>query len=344
MASPEVKFALRLASDAGRGVAALLAGIGDRLGLFSALAKGPASPEDLAQRTSIHPRYAREWLHAMAAAGYVDHRDGKYELPPPQAEVLAHEGGGVFMGGTLQMLLGMIATMPWLREAFVTGKGIPADAYPPDAWEGMERDMAGLYETQLVSEWLPRVPAVRGLLQGGGLVADIGCGRGRAIFTLAKAFPNARFVGYDVHPPNVEAAQRKAAEAGLSDRVHFEARDASAGLPRMDLALTFDVVHDAARPLELASAIHEALSPHGRWLAFEVRSEEDPDANSGPLTLVRWGFSLLYCMSVSLAQGGEGLGTFGLTESRMRHLCTAAGFSDVHMELLSFHVLYEVRP
>ena len=258
MPSPEVKFALKLASDAGRGVAALLAGIGDRLGLFSALAKGPASPDELAARASIDPRYAREWLHAMASAGYVERREGRYELPPAQAEVLAHEGGGVFMGGTLQMLLGMVPILPRLREAFVSGKGVPPEAYPPDAWEGMERDMAGLYETQLVSEWLPRVPAVRGLLEGGCLAADIGCGRGRGILTLAKAFPKARFVGYDVYPPNVESASRKARESSLSDRVRFEVRDASDGLPPADLAFTFDVVHDAAQPAKLASSIREA--------------------------------------------------------------------------------------
>jgi len=195
MASPEVKFALKLASDAGRGVAVLLAGVGDRLGLFSALNTGPATPEELAERAAIDPRYAREWLHAMAAAGYVEREGDRYALPPPQAEVLAREGSVVFMGGTLQMLLGMIAPFDRLRDAFRTGKGIPFEAYPPDAWEGMERDMAGLYETQLVSEWLPRVPAVKGLLEGGALAADIGCGRGRAIFALARAFPKARLPG-----------------------------------------------------------------------------------------------------------------------------------------------------
>src|SRR5207237_9185666 len=118
-------------------------------------------------------------------------------------------------------------------------------------------------ETQLVSEWLPRVPAVKGLLEGGALAADIGCGRGRAIFALAGAFPKARFVGYDVHTPNVEFAQRKAAEAGLADRVRVQARDASAGLPAVDLAMPFDVVHDAAQPLALASGSRPALPPAG---------------------------------------------------------------------------------
>src|SRR5437868_5993062 len=132
MASPEVKFALKLASDAGRGIAALLAGIGDRLGLFRALATRPANADELAARASIHPRYAQEWLHAMTAAGYVEQHEGKYELPAAQAEVLAREGGGVFMGGTLQMLLGMVPVLPRLRDAFVSGMGIPADAYPPD--------------------------------------------------------------------------------------------------------------------------------------------------------------------------------------------------------------------
>jgi SAM-dependent methyltransferase len=344
VATAAEKFALKLASDAGRGVAVLLAGIGDRLGLFAALAQSPADGVELAARTGVHPRYAREWLHAMTSAGYVVLENGRYVLPAAQAEVLAAEGGPVFMGGSLQMLLGMVPALGPLREAFRTGRGIAPAIYPDDAWEGMERDMAGMYEHKLVAEWLPRVPAVRTLLERGVEVADIGCGRGRALFALAKTFPRSRFVGYDAHAPNVANGSERAAKAGLGDCVRFEVRDASEGLPPMDLALTFDVVHDAARPLALASAIRRALRSGGRWLAFDIRAEEDPDANQGPLTLLRWGFSLLYCMSVSLAEGGEGLGTFGLPESRMRELCAGAGFSAVRTEKLSFHVLYEAEP
>ncbi len=293
MATAGEKFALKLASDAGRGVAVLLAGIGDRLGLFAALAESPADGVELAARSGVHPRYAREWLHTMAAAGYVVLENGRYALPPAQAEVLAAEGGPIFMGGTLQMLLGMLPALGPLREAFRSGKGIAPATYPDDAWEGMERDMAGMYEHKLVAEWLPRVPAVRALLETGVEAADIGCGRGRALFALAKAFPRSRYVGYDAHAPNVAKGSKRAAEAVLADRVRFEARDAS---------------------------------------------------NQGPLTLLRWGFSLLYCMSVSLAEGGEGLGTYGLPESRMRKLCADAGFSAVRTETLSFHVLYEAEP
>src|SRR5205823_3760431 len=150
-------------------------------------------------------------------------------LPAPQAEVLAAEGGPVFMGGTLQMLLGMIAVLDPLREAFRTGRGVPQGAYPADAWEGMERDMAGMYEHKLVADWLPRVPAVRALLEEGALVADIGCGRGRALFALARAFPRSRFAGYDAHAPNIAYASERAAREGLSDRLRFETRDASEG-------------------------------------------------------------------------------------------------------------------
>ena len=326
------RFALRLASDAGKAIAVLLAGVGDRLGLFSALSKAPLDPDSLAARAGIHPRYAREWLYAMAAAGYVSGEKGRYSLPPDRAEVLANEGGPLFMGGTLQMLLGMVGVLQPLRDAFRTGRGVPQEAYPQDTWEGMERDMAGLYEHKLVSEWLPRVPAVRALLEAGALVADIG------------AFSRARFVGYDAHAPNVAHAAERAVKLGLSERIRFEVRDASDGLPPMDLALTFDVVHDAARPLELASAIRRALRHGGLWFALDVPAQEDPTDNNDPLTVVRWGFSLLYCMSVSLAEGGAGLGTFGLTESRMRALCADAGFSAVRVERLSFHALYEVAP
>src|SRR6202171_4503888 len=164
VATAAEKFALKLASDAGRGVAVLLAGIGDRLGLFAALAQSPADGVELAARSGVHPRYAREWLHAMAAAGYVVIENGRYALPAPQAEVLAAEGGPIFMGGTLQMLLGMLPTLGPLREAFLTGRGVAPATYPDDAWEGMERDMGGLYEHKLVAEWLGGGRGGRGAL------------------------------------------------------------------------------------------------------------------------------------------------------------------------------------
>src|SRR5260370_25583296 len=171
------------------------------------------------------------------------------------------------MGGTLQMLLGMLPVLGPLREAFRSGKGVAPATYPDDAWEGMERDMAGMYEHKLVAEWLPRVPAVRALLEKGVDVADIGCGRGRALFALAKAFPRSRYVGYDAHAPNVAKGSKRAAEAGLADRVRFEARRASQGLPPMDLALTFGVGPHAARPLDPASALRRAPRNGGRWRA-----------------------------------------------------------------------------
>ena len=166
---------------------------------------------------------------------------------------------------------------------------------------------------------------------------------GKTVETVETAGATPRSLAALMVGREVNLAERIPRDGSIGEPV-LETRDGSDGLPPMDLALTFDVVHDAARPQALASAIRRALRPSGRWLAFEIRTQEDPDKNDDPLTLLRWGFSLLYCMSVSLAQGGEGLGTFGLTESRMRKLCADAGFSSVRVEPLSFYTLYEAAP
>jgi hypothetical protein len=200
-------FVGRVIGDFAGLASSLMAAIGDRLGLFKALAAGgPATSAELAQRTGVQERYAREWLSAMASARYLsyDAAGGRFDLPKEHAPVLAEEGGPMFFGGGYQQWLSIVRVLDRVIEAFRAGGGVPYEAYDQDLWEGTERFTAGWFDHLLVQHWLPAVPDVRAAVERGALVADVGCGHGRALIRLAQAFPASRFVGYDVHGPSVE--------------------------------------------------------------------------------------------------------------------------------------------
>ena len=176
-------------------------------------------------------------------------------------------------------------------------------------------------------------------------MADVGRGAGRALLTLAAAYPHCRFVGYDVLTRNIERAREHAAASGVDDRVRFEVLDAAAGIPeRFDVVFTFDVVHDAADPARLLRSIRESLNPGGRYVCLDINASQRLEENVGTLGTVFYGFSLPYCMTSSLAAGGAGLGTCGFTEPVARAMCAQAGFTNVRRVPLDnpFNILYEV--
>ncbi|CAA9533626.1 MAG: hypothetical protein AVDCRST_MAG49-78 [uncultured Thermomicrobiales bacterium] len=343
-------FADRLVRDIAGTYATAMVTVGDRLGLFKDLAaRGPATSDELAARTGLAERYLREWLHGLAAAGYLerDPKGDRYALPPEHAPALADEGGSRFLGGLYQKLPAEIAVLDRVIEAFRAGGGVPQAAYLAEEWDGLDRLSTVWFEHQLLQEWLPRMPDVRARLERGARVADLGCGRGRALVKLAQAFPRGTYVGYDVFPPTVAAATANAEMAGVVDRARFEVLDAARGLPEsFDVITTFDVVHDAADPLALLRAIRAALRPGGIYVCLDVNAGESPDDNAGPIGTWLYGASLLYCMTTSLAAGGAGLGTLGLPESRLRALCAEAGFGEVRRVPMDnlFNSLYEICP
>ena len=338
-----------LADTSGMGVT-MLAYIGDRLGLFKDLAAhGPATSAELATRTGTFERYTREWLRALTAAGYLAHdaATGRFLLPPEHRAVLAQENGRVFFGGIHQMLIGLTRPIEQVLDAFRRGGGVPQSAYDRDWWDGLERDSAVTAENLIVQQWLPQLPDVMARLQRGALVADVGCGHGRALIRLAQTYPNSRYVGYDVFAPSIQRATANAQAAGVSDRLHFEQRDILHGVPEaLDVITTFDVIHDAAHPGVLLAAIRAALTPDGFYVCVDIECSDNVADNTGPLTALRYSYSVLYCMTTSLAAGGEGLGTLGLTESKMRALCADAGFRSLRKVPLkdSINAVYEARP
>jgi SAM-dependent methyltransferase len=344
-------FGGRLVGDFAGMAVTLMAAVGDRLGLFKVLAaQGPATSAELAERAGVQERYAREWLRALATAGYLtyDPPSERFALPPEHAPFLAEEGGPLFFGGACQGWLALTGVLDGVLQAFRGGGGVPYEAYPAGFWEGTERMTAPWFDHLLVQQWLPALPPVQAALQGGAAVADVGCGHGRALLQLAQAFPASRFVGYDVHGPSVDRARANAAAAGVGDRVRFERRDASQGLPEpYDVVTAFDMVHDAVAPRALLRAIRQALRPDGVFLCLEFNCPDRLEDDLGnPMATVGYTGSILFCMTTSLAHGGEGLGARGLPEGRLRELCTEAGFGSVHRAPIEnpFNILYEVRP
>jgi 2-polyprenyl-3-methyl-5-hydroxy-6-metoxy-1,4-benzoquinol methylase len=342
-------FLNRVMNDMSAAVTSIMCSLGDRLGLFKALAtSGPVTSAELAGRTGLTERYVREWLSALTAAGYLDYDapTQRFELPAEHAVVLAGEGGPMFMGGGYQQLPGLFGALDAVTAAFRDGGGVHPDAYSRDLTEGMERTSAGWFDHLLVSHWLDEVPDVRARLEEGAVVADVGSGGGRALIVLAQAFPASRFAGFDVSAAAVARAQANAAAAGVADRVHFEQRDVRAGLPaRFDLVTAFDVIHDIAEPVEVLAGIRRAIEPDGSLLMLEINCSEGLEENVGPVAAILYGTSVLFCTPTSLATGGDGLGTLGLPEPKARELCERAGFTRFRRLPVDnlFNVLFEAK-
>jgi SAM-dependent methyltransferase len=341
-------FVERIVLDTGTAMRGALSYIGDRLGLFKALADGaPVTPAELAERTGLNERYLREWLGSMASAEYVEYdaATGRYRLPPEHALPLADEEFPFFTGGLLQMAVPTVTVAPKVAEAFRTGRGVTQDEYSPEMYEAIERLTAPWYKHHLVPTWIPVLSGVQEKLEAGGSALDVGCGSGRAPITIAKAFPNARIAGVDVHAGSIDRARARAQAEGVADRVTFEVGDgANLKAGAYDLITTFDVVHDSVDPVGLMSGIREGLREDGTYLMLEMNASGDVAENGHPLGRFLYNVSTLYCMTTSLAHDGAGIGAC-MGQHKAEELAAEAGYS--HFRKLSiedpFSVLYELR-
>jgi SAM-dependent methyltransferase len=327
-----------------------LCALGDRLGLFAELAAhGPATSAELAARTGLQQRYLREWLSALACAGYLDYEptSARFSLPVERVPVLAQEGCELFQGGRFQYLPTLFGAIDCVARAFVTGGGVPADTYPSDWWDGSERTAPPWVEHQLVQRWLVALPEMRTKLERGATAADVGCGQGTALLKLAAVYPASRFVGYDLFAPAIARGIERAEVAGLTGRVRFAALDVAAGLDeRFDFIMTHEVIHDTADPLRVLRAIHDALRPDGVYLMKEPAAAERLEDNLGIAGAFRYSVSLLYCLPTALSGGSVGLGAMGMPESVVRELCAQASFSAVRRLPIEdpYYAFYAIVP
>jgi SAM-dependent methyltransferase len=334
--------------DLGATMAAGNVVLGDRLGLYRALAQRAQNPQELAERTGTAARYVEEWLRGQAASGYVtyDPATGTYSLTPEQAFALTNPDGPVFAPGAFELALGALRAEPEIAAAFRTGAGVPWDRHDEQVFSGCERFFRPGYSANLVSNWLPSLDGVVAKLTAGARVADVGCGHGASTVLLAEAFPRSTFVGFDPHGGSVAAAVRNAGAAGVADRVSFEATSAQTftGGP-FDLVTTFDALHDMGDPLGAARHILRSLTPDGTWMIVEPYAGWSVPANLNPIGQVYYSFSTFLCVPNALSQpGGYALGAQA-GEAPVRRIALDAGFSTFRRAAETpFNIVYEAKP
>jgi SAM-dependent methyltransferase len=342
------EFLGRFVSDLGATVAAGNVVVGHRLGLYRALAEGSATPEELAERADCHPRYLTEWLCGQAAGGYVtyDPADGRYAMTEEQAFALADPNGSLYAPGAFLLAVGMLRAEPRITEAFRTGAGLGWHEHDTDVFTGCELFFRPGYLANLASGWIPALDGVVARLVGGGRVADVGCGLGASSVLLAQAYPQARIAGSDYHDRSIELARKRAADAGVADRVGFEVASAQTFSGRgYDLVTTFDCLHDMGDPLGAARHVREALTPDGTWMIVEPAAGDRVEDNLNPVGRAYYGFSTFLCVPNGLSQpGGYALGAQA-GEAAIRQVTTDAGFTRFHRAAETpFNLVYEVRP
>jgi len=341
-------FMNQAVGELGATLGAALVVIGDKLGLYKAMAgAGPITSAQLADRTGTAERYVREWLNAQAAGGYVtyDPATRTYALPPEQALALADESSPFFLCGAFQLFASLVRDEPKIRAAFTSGAGVGWHEHHHELFEGTERFFRTGYRAHLVSEWIPALDGVEEKLRTGARVADVGCGLGASTILMAEAFPKSQFVGFDYHKESIEAARERARDAGVTDRVRFEVQPASGLTGTYDLVCMFDCLHDMGDPVGAARHVHAALEPDGTWLIVEPFAGDAVEDNLNPVGRVYYGASTLVCTPASLSQEvGLGLGAQA-GEARLRDVVTAGGLTRFRRATETpFNLVLEARP
>ena len=344
-----MSFVFRAVDEVGATLNTALVVMGDKLGLYRAMAgAGPLSPGELARRTGISERYAQEWLNAQAAGAYVDYDpdSGRYVLPPEQTVALTDEDSPAYLPGFFQIALGSVIDSPRVTQAAKTGAGIGWHDHVADVHDGCERFFRPGYNAHLIGEWLPALEGVVAKLQSGARVADVGCGHGASTVLMAEAFPASKFVGFDYYKGSIETATQRAMTAGVDDRVTFEMAPAAAYPGQgYDLVTMFDCLHDMGDPAGAARHVRESLAPDGTWLIVEPAAGDRVEDNMNPVGRAYYAFSTLLCTPSSLAQDvGLALGAQA-GEARIRAIVTAAGFSSFRRAAATpFNTVFEARP
>jgi 2-polyprenyl-3-methyl-5-hydroxy-6-metoxy-1,4-benzoquinol methylase len=343
-------FVGRAVDDVGAVLGGAMVVLGDRLGLYRAMAgAGPLTPAELAARTGTAERYVREWLSAQAARGYVSYdgrRDGdeRFSLPDEHAVPLTDETSPACVIGAFEIALGSVYATDTIAERFRTGDGYAWGAHDQHVLGGCERFFRPGYLNHLASSWIPALDGVEQALTAGARVADVGCGHGASTLLLATAYPASTVTGFDADPGSIEAARKRAADAGLADRVAFEVAPATAFAGQYDLVCFFDCLHDMGDPTGACAHVREHLAPGGTLMLIEPFAADDLAGNLTPVGAAYYGFSTLLCTPSSLSQDvGAALGAQA-GEARLRTVVTDAGFTSLRrVAETPFNIVLEAR-
>lgn len=342
------EFVGKALGDLGSALTASLVVIGDKVGLYRAMADGaPVDAAELARRTDTSERCVREWLSAMAAADYVtyDADSETYALPAEHAAALVDEESPACVLGGFQAMTAAMRAEPKVAEAFRHGKGLGWHEHDANLFAGVERFFRPGYNANLVDSWIPALDGAREKLERGARVADIGCGHGASTIIMAKAFPNSTFVGFDYHEESVAQARRRAEEAGVADRVRFEVSAADAFPGKYDLVACFDCLHDMGDPVGAAQHIKSALEDDGNWLLVEPYAGDAVEENLNPVGRLFYSVSTLVCTQAGLSQScGHAMGAQA-GEAQIGGVVTDAGFTRFRRAAETpTNLVFDVRP
>jgi len=335
--------------DFGATFHAALIRIGDRLGLYKALAAGgPQTPTELAKKTGTAERYIREWLSSQAAGGYVtyDPPSGKFHLSEEQAFALADENSPAFLPGAFQAALASVKAEDQIAGCFKTGKGMGWHEHHPELFVGTERFFRPGYAANLVATWIPALQGVEDKLKSGARVADVGCGLGASTILMAKSFPKSEFVGFDYHDKSIETAKQRAKDAGVGDRIRFEIAKAKDYPGKdYDFVTFFDCLHDMGDPAGASKHVRSTLKSNGTWMIVEPFAGDKLEDNLNPIGRAFYGASTLLCTPASLSQEvGLALGAQA-GEKRLREVVTSGGFTRFRRATQTpFNLIFEARP
>jgi len=339
------EFMGKLVGDLGAAMGAALVLIGDKLGLYQAMARmGPVTSEELARATGTAERYVREWLAAQAAARYAEYdpETQRFHLTPEQVMALADQNSPVYLAGAFEVLSSLFHDEPKVTEAFRTGQGVGWHERHQCLFSGTERFFRTSYQAHLVQEWLPSLDGVVAKLEAGAKVADVGCGHGASTIIMAKAFPKSNFVGFDYHAASVDRARQAAREAAATFEVagakNFPGND-------YDLVTFFDCLHDMGDPAGAAGHVRQSLKADGTWMIVEPLAHDELHENLNPIGRLYYSASTMVCTPASLSQEvGLGLGAQA-GEKRLVEVIRAGGFSRIRRATETpFNMILEARP
>ena len=341
-------FIGQFVTDLGASVHAGMVVIGEKLGLYKALASGPMTAAELAAKTRTDERYVREWLSSQAAGGYItyDETANKFSLTQEQAFTLAQEDSPAYLPGAFELALGSLAAVPRIAESFRTGAGMGWHEHEDGVFHGCEKFFRPGYAANLVSSWIPSLHDVKAKLEAGARVADVGCGKGASTVLLAKAFPKSQFFGFDYHDKSIEAARESAKQEGVADRVSFEVSKAKSYPGKdYDFVAVFDCLHDMGDPVGAAAHVRQSLANDGTWMIVEPFANDQLKDNLNPVGRVYYSFSTLLCTPCSRSQEVAACLGAQAGEKRIREVVSSAGFSRFRRATETpFNIVYEARP